>query len=125
MSNEVEGSGHRVPRLYAIFETDQQWRASLPQEGPFPLSNTVGVGSLIAFGATMAREAVDDQAKLLEVEFHRSENGRMGSHKGKAVRRAIRKAGATLFFLPPSSWKTTLSCRATSTSIRHWCSMGP
>ena len=27
----------------------------------------------------------------------------LGSHKGKAVRKAIRKAGATLFFLPPYS----------------------
>jgi transposase len=27
----------------------------------------------------------------------------LGSHKGKAVRRAIRKAGAKLFFLPPYS----------------------
>jgi hypothetical protein len=40
----------------------------------------------------------------------------LGSHKGKAVRRAIRATGAHLFFLPPYSLTSTPSSRSSPSS---------
>ena len=48
----------------------------------------------------------------------------LGSHKGKAVRRAIRAAGAKLFFLPPYSPTSTPSSRS-SPSSRPCCAKPP
>ena len=43
----------------------------------------------------------------------------LGSHKGKAVRRAIRKAGAKLFFLPPYSPDLNPIEQAFA-KLKHW-----
>ena len=48
----------------------------------------------------------------------------LGSHKGKAVRRAIRAAGAKLFFLPPYS-PTSIRSSRSSPSSRPCCARPP
>ena len=48
----------------------------------------------------------------------------LGSHKGRAVRRAIRAAGAKLFFLPPYRPTSTRSSRS-SPSSRPCCAKPP
>jgi ATP-dependent Lhr-like helicase len=61
--------------FYAIFPRDDEWRlvTSGRTLGTIPLSNAVGVGSLVAFAGQRWRvAAVDDRSKVLEVEFHRS-----------------------------------------------------
>ncbi len=59
--------------FYAIFESDQEWRIVHGGRtlGTIPLSNMVGVGSLLAFAGRRWRiSAVDDLAKVLEVVSH-------------------------------------------------------
>lgn len=61
--------------FYAIFPSDDEWRlvTSGRTLGTIPLSNAIGVGSLVAFAGQRWRVvSVDDRSKVLEVEFHRS-----------------------------------------------------
>lgn len=61
--------------FYAVFTTDEEWRlvSSGRTLGTVPLTNVLGVGSLIGFAGRRWRvEAVDDRAKVLEVVPHRS-----------------------------------------------------
>ncbi|WP_245197890.1 DEAD/DEAH box helicase [Jiella mangrovi] len=56
--------------FYAIFETDEEWRlvAAGRTLGTIPISNAVGVGTVLAFaGRRWIVEAVDDRAKVVEV----------------------------------------------------------
>ena len=48
----------------------------------------------------------------------------LGSHKGKAVRRAIRAAGAKLFFLPPYS-RTSIRSSSSSPNSKPCCARPP
>lgn len=59
--------------FYAIFESDEEWRlvASGQPLGTIPLSNVIGVGSIIGFAGRRWRvSAVDDRAKVVEVVSH-------------------------------------------------------
>ncbi|NNE41556.1 MAG: DEAD/DEAH box helicase [Marinicaulis sp.] len=61
--------------FYAIFPTDQEWRLIHKGEvlGTIPLSNIIGVGSLILFAGRRWRViTVDDPAKVLDVTPHKS-----------------------------------------------------
>jgi ATP-dependent Lhr-like helicase len=61
--------------FYAIFPSDEEWRIvhNVRTLGTIPLANAVGVGSTIAFGGRRWRiMAVDDHARVLQVEPHRS-----------------------------------------------------
>jgi ATP-dependent Lhr-like helicase len=61
--------------FYALFETDQEWRLVHGGRalGTIPISNLLGVGSLVAFAGRRWRVAsVDDAAKVLDVEPHRA-----------------------------------------------------
>lgn len=75
MLGEVGESVTGAREFYAIFPTDDEWRlvAAGKTLGTIPLSNAVGVGSLVAFAGQRWRvTAVDDRSKVLQVEFHRS-----------------------------------------------------
>ncbi len=59
--------------FYAIFETDQEWRLVHAGHalGTIPISNAVGIGSMLAFAGRRWRVVVvDDRAKVLEVTPH-------------------------------------------------------
>ncbi|HEV2816244.1 MAG TPA: DEAD/DEAH box helicase [Allosphingosinicella sp.] len=59
--------------FYAIFESDEEWRlvAGGRLLGTIPLSNVIGVGSIIGFAGRRWRvTAVDDRAKVVEVVSH-------------------------------------------------------
>lgn len=61
--------------FYAIFPTDQEWRLIHKGEvlGTIPLSNIIGVGSLILFAGRRWRVVtVDDPGKVLDVKPHKS-----------------------------------------------------
>lgn len=61
--------------FYAVFESDEEWRlvASGRTLGVIPLSNIVGVGSLLVFAGQRWRiVAVDEAAKVLDVVSHRA-----------------------------------------------------
>lgn len=61
--------------FYAIFPSDEEWRlvSGGRSLGTMPISNPVGVGTVLAFAGQRWRiAAVDDRAKVLEVERHRS-----------------------------------------------------
>ncbi len=61
--------------FYAVFETDEEWRlvSSGRTLGTVPISNVLGIGSLVGFAGRRWRvEAVDDRAKVLEVMPHRA-----------------------------------------------------
>lgn len=61
--------------FYAVFKTDEEWRlvSSGRTLGTVPLSNVLGVGSIVGFAGRRWRvEAVDDRAKVLDVVPHRS-----------------------------------------------------
>lgn len=61
--------------FYAVFDTDEEWRlvAGGRTLGTVPISNALGVGSLVGFAGRRWRvEAVDDRGKVLEVVPHRS-----------------------------------------------------
>jgi ATP-dependent Lhr-like helicase len=61
--------------FYAVFATDEEWRlvAGGRTLGTVPLTNVLGIGSLVGFAGRRWRvEAVDDRAKVLEVVPHRS-----------------------------------------------------
>lgn len=61
--------------FYAVFKTDEEWRlvSSGRTLGTVPLTNVLGIGSLVGFAGRRWRvEAVDDRAKVLEVVPHRS-----------------------------------------------------
>lgn len=61
--------------FYAIFPSDEEWRLvhNARQLGTVPIANVFGIGSLIAFAGRRWRViAVDDTAKILTVEPHRS-----------------------------------------------------
>jgi ATP-dependent Lhr-like helicase len=61
--------------FYAVFQTDEEWRliAGGRSLGTIPIANAVVVGGLIAFAGRRWRiTAVDERAKVLEVEPHRS-----------------------------------------------------
>lgn len=61
--------------FYAVFSTDDEWRLVFGGRtlGTVPLTNVLGVGSLVGFAGRRWRvEAVDDRAKVLEVVPHRS-----------------------------------------------------
>ncbi|UAK24048.1 DEAD/DEAH box helicase [Sphingomonas nostoxanthinifaciens] len=61
--------------FYAVFSTDDEWRLVSGGRtlGTVPLTNVLGVGSLVGFAGRRWRvEAVDDRAKVLEVVPHRS-----------------------------------------------------
>ena len=61
--------------FYAIFQSDEEWRLVCGGNtlGTIPISNAVGVGSLLAFAGQRWRViAVDDQGKVLEVVGHRA-----------------------------------------------------
>lgn len=56
--------------FYAIFETDEEWRliAGGRPLGTIPISNAVGIGTILAFaGRRWIVETVDDRAKVIEV----------------------------------------------------------
>ena len=61
--------------FYAVFSKDDEWRlvSGGGTLGTVPLTNVLGVGSLIGFAGRRWRvEAVDDRAKVLDVVPHRS-----------------------------------------------------
>lgn len=61
--------------FYAIFESDAEWKlvSSGATLGTIPLSNLLGVGSLVAFAGRRWRvTSVDAQARILEVEPYRA-----------------------------------------------------
>lgn len=61
--------------FYAIFSSDEEWRlvASGRTLGTIPISNAVGVGIVIVFAGQRWRiVGIDDRAKVLDVEHHRS-----------------------------------------------------
>ena len=61
--------------FYAVFSTNHEWRLVSGGRtlGTLPLTNVLGVGSLVGFAGRRWRvEAVDDRAKVLEVVPHRS-----------------------------------------------------
>jgi len=61
--------------FYAIFPSDEEWRIIHGSHtlGTIPIVNAVGVGSVLAFAGQRWRvTTVDDSAKVLEVERHRS-----------------------------------------------------
>ncbi|TYC83812.1 DEAD/DEAH box helicase [Novosphingobium sp. BW1] len=61
--------------FYAVFSTDEEWRLVSAGRtlGTVPLTNVLGIGSLVGFAGRRWRvEAVDDRAKVLEVVPHRS-----------------------------------------------------
>lgn len=61
--------------FYAIFPSDEEWRLvhGGRQLGSIPISNILGIGSLVAFAGRRWRVmGVDDTAKVLTVEPHRS-----------------------------------------------------
>lgn len=70
--------GERVTssrEFYAIFQSDEEWRlvSSGRTLGTIPISNAVGVGSLLAFAGQRWRvTAVDDHGKVLEVLAHKA-----------------------------------------------------
>jgi ATP-dependent Lhr-like helicase len=61
--------------FYAIFPSDEEWRLihGGRQLGTIPISNILGIGSLVAFAGRRWRViAVDDTAKVLTIEPHKS-----------------------------------------------------
>ncbi len=63
----------RGREFYAVFKSDQEWRlvAGGRTLGTIPISNMLGVGSLLAFAGRRWRIVdVDDRAKVLEVSPH-------------------------------------------------------
>lgn len=61
--------------FYAVFQTDEEWRLAAGGRtlGTVPISNVLGIGSLVGFAGRRWRvEAVDDRGKVLEVVPHRS-----------------------------------------------------
>ena len=61
--------------FFAIFESDEEWRlvAGGRLLGTIPLSNVIGVGSIVGFAGRRWRvTAVDDRAKVVEVVSHPS-----------------------------------------------------
>jgi ATP-dependent Lhr-like helicase len=61
--------------FYAVFQTDDEWRlvSSGRTLGTVPISNVLGIGSLVGFAGRRWRvEAVDDRGKVLEVLPHSS-----------------------------------------------------
>lgn len=61
--------------FYAVFKTDEEWRlvSSGRTLGTVPLTNVLGIGSLVGFAGRRWRvEAVDDRSKVLDVVPHRS-----------------------------------------------------
>lgn len=59
--------------FYAVFQSDQEWRLLHAGRtlGTIPISNVLGVGSLLAFAGRRWRiAAVDDRAKVLEIAPH-------------------------------------------------------
>lgn len=61
--------------FYALFSTDDEWRLVSAGRtlGTVPLTNVLGIGSLVGFAGRRWRvEAVDDRSKVLEVVPHRS-----------------------------------------------------
>lgn len=61
--------------FYAIFQSDEEWRLVSGGRalGTIPISNAVGVGSLLAFAGQRWRvTGVDDPGKVLEVVAHRA-----------------------------------------------------
>ena len=61
--------------FYAVFQTDEEWRlvAGGRTLGTVPISNVLGIGSLVGFAGRRWRvESVDDRGKVLEVVPHRS-----------------------------------------------------
>lgn len=61
--------------FYAVFTTDEEWRlvSNGRTLGTVPITNVLGVGSLVGFAGRRWRvEAVDDRAKVLDVVPHRS-----------------------------------------------------
>jgi ATP-dependent Lhr-like helicase len=59
--------------FYAIFESDEEWRLVTGGRllGTIPLSNVIGVGSIVGFAGQRWRvAAVDDRSKVVEVVSH-------------------------------------------------------
>lgn len=59
--------------FYAVFQSDQEWRLIHAGRtlGTIPISNVLGIGSLLAFAGRRWRvTAVDDRAKVLEIVPH-------------------------------------------------------
>lgn len=83
------GLGERLTsdrEFYAIFDTDEEWslRHGARPIGQIPISNVLFVGSILAFAGRRWRViAVDDRAKVLNVEPHRS--GRLPLFERQAV----------------------------------------
>lgn len=79
--------------FYAVFETDEEWRLVTGGRtlGTVPISNVLGIGSLVGFAGRRWRvEAVDDRGKVLEVVPHRSGRlPRFDPVSGEAVHRQL------------------------------------
>ncbi|WP_244646857.1 DEAD/DEAH box helicase [Sphingomonas sp. CFBP 8760] len=61
--------------FYAVFSSDEEWRLVNGGRtlGTLPITNVLGVGSLVGFAGRRWRvETVDDRAKVLDVVVHRS-----------------------------------------------------
>jgi ATP-dependent Lhr-like helicase len=61
--------------FYSVFQTNEEWRiiSGARTLGTIPLSNSVGIGSMIVFAGQRWRiVALDDRAKVLEVVAHRA-----------------------------------------------------
>lgn len=61
--------------FYAVFSSDEEWRLVSGGKtlGTVPISNMLGVGSMLGFAGRRWRvEAVDDRARVLDVVPHRS-----------------------------------------------------
>lgn len=75
MLGEVGEELTRGRDFYAIFPSDEEWRlvTSGRTLGTIPIVNAVGIGTLLVFAGQRWRvTAVDDHAKVLDVEHHRS-----------------------------------------------------
>ena len=72
--------------FYAVFQSDEEWRlvAAGRTLGTIPLANAVAVGLLLVFGGQRWRiAAIDDHAKVLEVQPHRA--GRLPKFENRSV----------------------------------------
>lgn len=61
--------------FYAVFQSDEEWRLTHAGRtlGTIPISNILGIGSLLAFAGRRWRVLeVDDRAKVLDVTPHRA-----------------------------------------------------
>lgn len=71
-------AGERLTRghdFYAVFQSEQEWRLTHGSRtlGTLPISNLLGIGSLLAFAGQRWRVTdVDDRAKVLSVVPHRA-----------------------------------------------------